>query len=326
MSALNDIAKIKKHKLKSFQKEINAICSGFLSDEIIQEWKELPDSERKLKITVFLCMAMVSEKNLEHIAKIINPWWEPYQIVAKVFAALLVLFFSFQLATFILAKRVYPKVFEHEVALIDGSVKTYGLFDGSSMIYKDCDSGAVLLDAGIFDWLIMDSKTTRFDSTKWTSDKVLFEELNYFYGGFRNNAMRFGELKSVPLSIEEIYQATANVSGIRQIKMDVFVPPNLANKFSPILFYPQIGEFSFFLSASDGTNYWNIKIYFKDSFIVSAEQILFSPLSFPENKNKVIWDKNPNLTLPGLNILFKDSAIQLSRNYILKYPDRPFAE
>ena len=128
MSALNEIARIKNSKLKKFQTEINALRSGLLGNKTIEEWKGLHDSERKLKITVFLCMAMVPEKDLEHIAKIINPWWEPYQKVVKVLMIILVLFVSYQLTTFFLAKRVYPKVFENDVTFTDGSVKKFGIF------------------------------------------------------------------------------------------------------------------------------------------------------------------------------------------------------
>jgi hypothetical protein len=326
MSPLYGIAKIKKSKLKSFQKEINALRSGLLGDKTIDEWKGLTDSERKLKITVFLCMTMVPEKDLKRIAKIINPWWEPYQKVARILIAMLTLFLTYQTITLFLAKKVYPKVFEHDVAFADGSVKKYGLFDGSSMVYKDSDSGAVLLDAGIIDWLLMRSKTTRYDSTKWTSDKELNEELKYFYGDFKDNVSMSGELNKVPLPIEGIYQAAINISGVRKIKMDIFVPQGLSNQYSPFLFFSQISVPAFFLSATDGKNYWNIKIYFENNVIESAEQIVFSPLSLSQNKNKVIWDKDPNLVFPGLKILFKDSTIQLSRNYILKYPDRSFAE
>lgn len=323
MSALNDLAKIKKSKLKKFQTEINALRSGLLGNKTIEEWKGLPDSERKLKITVFLCMAMISEKELERMVKILNPWWEPYQKAAKLLAAVLVLFFSYQLTTFILAKRVYPKVFEHEVAFIDGSVKKYGMFSNASMILED---DTALLDDNIFNWLFMVSKKSGYDSTKWTIDKNLYEDLKYFYGDFLGNVPMSAEFTKVPLPIEGIYQAAANVSGVKKIKIDLSVPQNLANKYSPFLFFSQISEPVFFLSATDGKTYWNIKIYFKDGTVENAEQILFSPLSFSENKNKVIWDKDPNLVFPGLNILFKDSTIRLSRNYILKYPNRPFAE
>ena len=193
MRALNELARVKKPRLKAFQRAINSSRSGLLADDTIDEWKGLTDDERKLKITVFLCMARVPEKDLERIAQILNPWWAPYRTGVLVLLSLFSLMVIYQLSTYFLASRVYPKAFEYNVQFKDGSFKTHGLFYNSSMIKEDSDSGSVLLEDDMVTWLLRKSKKASYDSTLWTSNKKLFDELKFFYANFQSDAIRYDE-------------------------------------------------------------------------------------------------------------------------------------
>lgn len=317
MGAISDIAKINKHKLKLFQKEINILRNGSLSDKTIEEWKSLYDNERKIKITVFLSMAMLPEKDLERIAKVLDPWWEPYQKIARVLTVIFIVFLAYQLTTFFLAKRVYPKMFEFDTVFTDGSVKNNRLFEGSSMIYKDTDSGAVLLDVGIIDWLLMRSKKTNYDSTVWTVNEDLHEELKNFYAGFQYNTLMSGELKKVPLSVESIYEAAVKVTGSKKIKMDLYVPAKFSNDHLPFFQFTYQGIISFFLSVTEGSKYWNIKIDFRGGKPIKWEELLFYPTFQKENQQKVIWDKDQKLNRPASKIIFKDANDSASNNYFI---------
>lgn len=315
MRALNELAQVKKSKLDDFQREINSFRSGSLDDDTIDKWKKLPDDERKIKVTVFLCMLRVPEKELERIARTLNPPWKPFITGLKILFFLLFLFPLYKTATYFMADRVYPKVFEYDVRFTDGSVKTHVLFENYSMIRQESDSVTVLLEANIFDWFLGKSKKADYDSTLWTSNKDLFDELKFFYANFQNNASRSKEIKAVSLPIEKIYKATTEVAGIRKIQMDLRVPENLANNHSPFFSYPNDGTIYFFLSATEEKNYWNIKIDFRNE-VLRAEEIKFSPDFYPDKQRKVIWDLGHS-QFPALKKLTEDSTESISEKYYI---------
>lgn len=327
MSVFNDIVKIKKHKLKSFQKEINALRNGFVNDKIIDECKGLPYNELKLKITVILSMAILSEKDLDKISNSLNPWWEPLQNAAKLFIIIIILYLGYKLTTFYyLADRVYPKVFENTASFSDGSVIRGGLFENVSMIREHTDSGDVLLEDKILDWLIMRSKKTSFDSSIWTSDETLYRELKMFYRDFEGNIL-LQEFKKVPFSIESIYMSALRVAGIKNIKIDLSLPKNLTNKYAPFLLFIDIKNPPLlFFSVTDGQNYWNIKNYLAISGALKGEQITFSPNNMPDNNSKAIWNKNGHITKPTSVKLSKNESLPSKDSFIIKNLNTAFAE
>jgi hypothetical protein len=236
------------------------------------------------------------------------------------------LYLGYSLTTFYcIADRVYPKVFEYNASFSDGTFKNIGLFDNVSMIHKSTDSGNVLLEDKIFDWLLMRNKKTSFDSNVWTADERLYQELKMFYRDFEGNVL-LQEFKKVPFSIENIYVSALRVAGMKNIKIDLSLPKNLTNNYAPFLLFKDINPPLFFFSVTDGQNYWNIKSYFAISGTLKEEQIKFSPNNMPDNNSKVIWDKDANLTLPSSKKLSKNASFPSNKYYIIKDLNKAFAE
>jgi hypothetical protein len=340
MSALNELANIKKAKLKDFQGEINKRRRGLLTDSTIEAWKGLTKDERKLKITVFLCMAMFSEDELKLINEEINPRSEPFINGFKFLVGVLAIIPIYKTITYLAAERVYPKALEYEVVFQDGSVDTYRLLDEPTMIQQDTESGTVLMDTGFFDWILFKSKEARYDSTVWTVDKDLSDNLIYFYSEFQGNAPLQKEFIKVPLSIEQIYEAAiydgpTDIGGIKlirgpKLRMDLAVPPNLASTYSPFYSYTIEGEATyFFLSITDGEKFWNKKIDFRNNKILREEQIVFfiDGTFQPMNDRKIIWENTGQFEIPALKIFspknFKEGA---SKDYFISDLEKSIAK
>ena len=324
--SLSRIINTPKRKLRALKRELDVYRPGMFSESQLIELKNLSNKEYKKKLLIYLNMAMLQPDQIKELTEKMFPWWEPLQKAAKVFIIIFALYLGYSLTTFYcIADRVYPKVFEYNASFSDGTFKNIGLFDNVSMIREHTDSGDVLLEDKLLDWLLMRSKKTSFDSSVWTADERLYQELKMFYRDFEGNVL-LQEFKKVPFSIENIYMSALRVAGMKNIKIDLSLPKNLTNNYAPFLLFKDINPPLFFFSVTDGQNYWNIKNYFAISGTLKEEQIKFSPNNMPDNNSKVIWDKDANLTLPSSKKLSKNASFPSDKYYIIKDLNKAFAE
>lgn len=326
--SLSRIINTPKRKLRTLKRELDVYRPGMFSESQMTELKNLSNNEYKKKLLIYLNMAMLQPDQIKESTEKMFPWWEPLQKATKVFIIIFALYLGYSLTIFyFIADRVYPKVFEYNASFSDGTFKNIGLFDNVSMISKSTDSGNVLLEDKIFDWLLMRSKKTSFDSSVWTADKRLYQELKMFYRDFEGNVL-LQEFKKVPFSIENIYMSALRVAGMKNIKIDLSLPKNLINAYAPFLLFKGKGIDPplLYFSVTDGQNYWNIINSPDISRVPNGAQIIFSSNSLPDNNSKVIWDKDAHLTLPSLKKLSKNTSVPSVKSYIIKNLDKPFAE
>ena len=325
--SLSRIINTPKRKLRALKRELDVYRPGMLSESQLTELKNLPNKEYKKKLLIYLNAQYFKPNEIKELTEKMFPWWEPLQNAAKLFIIIIILYLGYKLTTFYyLADRVYPKVFENTASFSDGTVIRGGLFENVSMIREHTDSGDVLLEDKILDWLIMRSKKTSFDSSIWTSDETLYRELKMFYRDFEGNIL-LQEFKKVPFSIESIYMSALRVAGIKNIKIDLSLPKNLTNKYAPFLLFIDIKNPPLlFFSVTDGQNYWNIKNYLAISGALKGEQITFSPNNMPDNNSKAIWNKNGHITKPTSVKLSKNESLPSKDSFIIKNLNTAFAE
>jgi hypothetical protein len=325
--SLSRIINTPKRKLRALKRELDVYRPGMFSESQLTELKNLPNKEYKKKLLIYLNAQYFKPNEIKELTEKMFPWWEPLQNAAKLFIIIIILYLGYKLTTFYyLADRVYPKVFENTASFSDGTVIRGGLFENVSMIREHTDSGDVLLEDKILDWLIMRSKKTSFDSSIWTSDETLYRELKMFYRDFEGNIL-LQEFKKVPFSIESIYMSALRVAGIKNIKIDLSLPKNLTNKYAPFLLFIDIKNPPLlFFSVTDGQNYWNIKNYLAISGALKGEQITFSPNNMPDNNSKAIWNKNGHITKPTSVKLSKNESLPSKDSFIIKNLNTAFAE
>ena len=326
--SLSRIINTPKRKLRALKRELDVYRPGMFSESQLTELKNLSNKEYKKKLLIYLNAQYFKPNEIKELTEKMFPWWEPLQNAAKLFIIIFALYLGYSLTTFYcIADRVYPKVFEYNASFSDGTFKNIGLFDNVSMIHKSTDSGNVLLEDKLLDWLLMRSKKTSFDSSVWTADKRLYQELKMFYRDFEGNVL-LQEFKKVPFSIENIYMSALMVAGMKNIKIDLSLPKNLTNAYAPFLLFKgkEIDPPLLYFSVTDGQNYWNIINSPDISRVPNEAQIIFSSNSLPDNNSKVIWDKDAHLTLPSLKKLSKNTSVPSVKSYIIKNLDKPFAE
>lgn len=325
--SLSRIINTPKRKLRALKRELDVYRPGMFSESQLTELKNLSNKEYKKKLLIYLNAQYFKPNEIKELTEKMFPWWEPLQNAAKLFIIIIILYLGYKLTTFYyLADRVYPKVFENTASFSDGTVIRGGLFENVSMIREHTDSGDVLLEDKILDWLIMRSKKTSFDSSIWTSDETLYRELKMFYRDFEGNIL-LQEFKKVPFSIESIYMSALRVAGIKNIKIDLSLPKNLTNKYAPFLLFIDIKNPPLlFFSVTDGQNYWNIKNYLAISGALKGEQITFSPNNMPDNNSKAIWNKNGHITKPTSVKLSKNESLPSKDSFIIKNLNTAFAE
>jgi len=324
--SLSRIINTPKRKLRALKRELDVYRPGMFSESQLTELKNLPNKEYKKKLLIYLNAQYFKPNEIKELTEKMFPWWEPLQNAAKLFIIIIVLYLGFKLTTFYyLADRVYPKVFENTASFSDGTVIRGGLFENVSMIREHTDSGDVLLEDKLLDWLLLRSKKTSFDSSVWTSDETLYRELKMFYRDFEGNVL-LQEFKEVPFSIESIYMSALRVAGMKNIKIDLSLPKDLTNKYAPFLLFKYINSPLLFFSVTDGQNYWNIKNHLAISGVLKEEQIKFSPNNMTDNNSKAIWDKDDHITKPTLVKLSKNGSFLSNKYYIIKDLNKAYAE